>query len=64
MKRVERPAVDANVRAETVRLDEPLRGVVAGLAQGLERAEPELVDIAAVRPDVIADCRRSDDAAL
>jgi len=36
---------------------------VAPLAQALKRAEPEFVDIATVRLDVIAGCR-SDDAAL
>jgi predicted metal-dependent HD superfamily phosphohydrolase len=64
MIRVERPAVEANVRAEPARLDEPLRGVVAMLAQTYERTEPEFVDVAAMRFDVIADCRRLDDAAL
>jgi hypothetical protein len=37
---------------------------VAPLAQALKRAEPEFVDIATVRLDVIADGGRSDDAAL
>jgi hypothetical protein len=64
MARVERPAVQANVGAEAARLDEPLRGVVATLAQAHERAEPELVDVAMMRFDVIADCRRRDDGAL
>jgi hypothetical protein len=64
MARVERPAVQANVVAEAARLDEPLRGVVATLGQAHERAEPELVDVAMMRFDVIADCRRRDDGAL
>jgi hypothetical protein len=37
---------------------------VAPLAQALKRAEPEFLDIATVRLDVIADGGRSDDAAL
>jgi hypothetical protein len=45
-------------------LDEPLRGVVLALAEALERTEPELVDVAVMWLDVIADFRRLDDAAL
>jgi hypothetical protein len=37
---------------------------MAPLAQALKRTEPEFVDIAVVRLDVIADRRRRDDAAL
>jgi len=54
MARVQRPAIQANIGAETVRLNEPLRGVVAALAQALERTEPEFVDVAVMRPGVIA----------
>jgi hypothetical protein len=61
---IERPAVEANVRAETVRLDRPLRGVVASLAQALERTKPEFVDVAVMWLDVIADHRRSDEPAF
>ena len=64
MARVQRHAIKANIGAETVRLNEPLRGVVAALAQALERTEPEFVDVAVMRLDVIADCRRRDDSAL
>jgi hypothetical protein len=42
----------------------PLRRVVASLAERLERAEPEFVDVAVMWLDVIADFRRRDDAAL
>jgi hypothetical protein len=51
----------AGIWAKPPRLGEPLRAVVA---QTHERAEPESVDVAAMRLDVIADCRRRDDAAL
>ena len=61
---IERPAIEANIGSEPVELDEPLRGVVATLAQTHERTEPKFVDIAAVRLDVIADGCRRDDAAL
>lgn len=64
MIRIEWPAVEADVGAEAARLDEPLRGVVARLAQTLKRTEPEFVDVAAMRFDVIADFRRRDNAAL
>jgi len=62
--RIDRPAIEANIRAETARLDEPLRAVVTWLAKRLERAEPELIDVAAMWLDVIADYRRCDDAAI
>jgi hypothetical protein len=64
MARVQRPPIKADVRPETVQLDEPLRAVVTGLAERLERAEPEFIDVAAMWLDVIANCRRRDDAAL
>jgi hypothetical protein len=47
-----------------VQFDESLRGVVTFLAKGLKGAEPEFVDVAMVRLDVIADFRRRDHAAL
>jgi len=47
-----------------VELNESLRAVVAVLAEAHERAEPELVKVAMVRLDVVADLRRRDDAAL
>src|SRR5262245_25626485 len=64
MARVQRQAIKANIGAKAARLNEPLRGVVAALAQALERAEPEFVDVALMRFDVIADFCRRDDAAL
>src|SRR5262245_41524239 len=64
MARVQRPPIQADIGEETVRLDEPLRGVVAALAEALERTKPEFVDVAVMRLNVIADCRRRDDAAL
>jgi hypothetical protein len=62
--RVQRPPVQAYFRAETVQLDEPLRGVVTMLAERLERTEPELIDIAMVRLDMVTDRRGHDDAAF
>jgi hypothetical protein len=64
MARVQWPAIKPDIGTETTRLDEPLRAVVTWLAERLERAEPEFVDVAAMRLDVIADCRRRDDAAI
>ena len=61
---VERPAIEAHIRAKPAGLDKPLRRVVATFAEAHERAEPEFVDIAVMGLDVIADCRRLDDAAL
>ena len=64
MARVQRPAIQANIGAEIARLDEPLRTVVASLAERLERAEPEFVDVAAMCLDVITDLSRHYDAAF
>jgi hypothetical protein len=38
--------------------------VVAPIAEALKRCQPEFVDVAVMRLDVIADCRWRDDAAL
>jgi hypothetical protein len=46
MARVQRHAIKANIGTKTVRLDKPLRGVVAVLAERLESAEPEFVGVA------------------
>jgi hypothetical protein len=64
MVRVQRPPIEANIGAETARLDEPLRTIVAVLAQALKRAKPKLVNVAVMRLDVIADGRWLDDASL
>jgi hypothetical protein len=64
MARVQRPPVQADVRAKPAQFDEPLRGVVTPLAQAHERPEPELVDVAMMLLDVIANRRRRDDGAL
>ena len=64
MARVERPAIEAHIRPKTVDLDKPLPGVVATFAEAHERAEPEFVDVAVMRLNVIADCCRLDDAPL
>jgi hypothetical protein len=62
--RVERPTIEPDIRAETARLDEPLGAVVTRFAERLEWTEPELIDIAPVRLDVVANRRWLDDAAL
>src|SRR5215472_14729058 len=64
MARVQRPPIEANIGAETARLNEPLRRDVASLAQALERTQPEFVDVAVMWLDVIADFCRRDDAAF
>jgi hypothetical protein len=64
MARVERPAIEAHIQAKPADLDNPLRGVVATFAEAHERAEPEFVDIAVMGFNMIADCRRFDNAAL
>ena len=45
-------------------LGEALAGIMTALAKAHERAEPEFVDIALMRLNVIADCRRLDNAPL
>jgi hypothetical protein len=64
MARIQRPPIKANIGSKPTRLDEPLSAVVTLFAQALKRAEPELVDVPFVRLDMIADCRRRDDAAI
>jgi hypothetical protein len=48
MARVQRSPIEANIGAETARLDVPLRTIVAVLAQALKRAKPKLVNVAAM----------------
>jgi hypothetical protein len=64
MARVQRPPIKANIGAKTARLDEPLRRIMATLAEAHERAEPESIHITTMRLNMIADCGRLDDAAL
>ena len=64
MARVERPAIEAHIRAKPADLDKPLPGVVATFAEAHERAEPEFVDVAVVRLNVVADCCRLDNVPL
>ena len=64
MARVQRPPIKADIGTETPPLHEPLRTVVTSLAERLERAEPELVDVTVMWLDVVADFRRRDDTAL
>ena len=64
MIRVQRIAIKPDVAAITMQLDLALSTVVTGLAQGLQLAQPEFVDVATMRLDVIADVCQLDDAAL
>jgi hypothetical protein len=64
MARIQRHAIKANIGAKPARLDKPLRGIVATLAQALERTEPEFVHVAMMWLDVITDCRWCDDGSL
>ena len=64
MARVEGPAIEAHIRSKAAQLDKPLRGVVTMFAEAHERAEPEFVGVAVVWLNVVADCRRLDDAPL
>ena len=64
MARIQRPTIETNIRPVSALLNEPLRRIVTLLAQRLKRPEPEPVDVAVMRLNVIADLRRSDDAAL
>jgi hypothetical protein len=53
MPRIDRPTI--NVRAKAAHLDKPLRAIVTSLAERLERAKPEFVDVAVMWLDVVAD---------
>ena len=64
MAGVQRPAIEADIRAKPAHLDKSLAGVVAAFAEADERAEPEFVDVAVMRLNVIADYRRLYDAPL
>jgi hypothetical protein len=64
MVRVERPSIRANIGPEPTQLEKSLRAVVTPFAERLERTEPEFVDVAAMRLDMVADLRRRNDAAL
>jgi hypothetical protein len=64
MARVQRHAIKANIGAEAARLHKSLRAIVTSLAERLERAKPEFVDVAVMGLDVIADFCRRDDTAL
>jgi len=64
MPRIDRPTINADVRAKAVHLDKPLRAIVTSLAERLERAKPEFVDVAVMWLDVVADFRRRDETAL
>jgi hypothetical protein len=62
MARVERPAIEAHIRAKPADLDKPLRRVVTTFTEAHERAEPEFVDVAVMPLNVVAGCRWLDDA--
>jgi len=51
--RIERPAIGTHVGKIAALLNEPLRTVVTRLAQRLKLAEPEPIDVSAMRLDVI-----------
>jgi hypothetical protein len=62
--RIEWPAIGTHIRKISAQLDEPLRAVVARLAQRLELAEPEPIDVSAMRLDVVDDRSCRHDTAL
>jgi hypothetical protein len=64
MALVQGPPVGANIKPEPALLDEPFRRIVTRLAQAHKRPEPEFINVASMRLDVITDCRRRDDAAI
>jgi hypothetical protein len=64
MARVHRPPINTDILAEAMQFDEPLRAVMTLLTQALKRTKPELIDVAMMRLDVIADRRRGDGATL
>jgi len=64
MARVQRPSIQTDIGTKTVDLGKPFPGIVATFAEAHEGAEPELVDVAPMRLNVIADRRRHEDAAL
>jgi hypothetical protein len=45
-------------------LGKPFPGIMTAFAEAHKRAEPEFIDVAPMWLDMIADCRRLDDAAL
>ena len=64
MAPIQRPSVQADIGAIPVDLSKPFAGIMATLAEAHERSKPELVDVAVMWLDVIADCRRLGDAAF
>ena len=64
MTRIERPAVQTYVSPIAALLDHFLGAIVTRLTQRLQPPQPELVDIAVVRLNVVADRRRNDQTAL
>jgi hypothetical protein len=64
MPRIEGPAIGTHVGKIAALLNEPLRTVVARLAQRLKLAEPKPVDVSAMRLDVIDSRSLRHDASL
>ena len=64
MARIGRPAVQTYVSPIAALLDHFLGAIVTRLTQRLQPPQPELVDIAVVRLNVVADRRRNDQTAL
>ena len=61
---IERPAIGTDVGKIAAQFNEPLRTVVARLAQRLKLAEPEPIDVSAMRLDVIDNCSLRHDTSL
>jgi len=64
MPGIERPPIRADVETVAALLDQFLGAVMTRLARRLQLAEPELLDVAVVRLNVVTDGRRLDDATL
>ena len=64
MPRIERPPVQPDIGAISAQLGITFGAIVTRLAERLQLAGPEPIDVAAVRLNVVADCRRNDQPAL
>jgi hypothetical protein len=63
MVSIERIAVNVGVQGITAALDDALFPIVALFAKALQRPELELVEVTAMRLDVVSNNCRGDDAA-
>ena len=64
MARIDRPAINTNVRKISAHLHQSLCTVMARLAKRLQLAEPKLVDVAVMRFNMISNGSWSYDASL